>query len=154
MCSERMWEAVADSLFPELDISDIGEVELTESVVSATKWTYVIDYRNRRAVLTEDGYPKKTGSYAEYLVQTALKILNTERFRYVLYGEEVGVERSEWSTWEDVEIKRDMEEALTAHTEIVRAEVRSMVREGQDMHLRILITGLAGQVELEEAISV
>jgi hypothetical protein len=149
-----MWEAVADSLFPELDISDIGEVELTESVVSATKWTYVIDYRNRRAVLTEDGLPKKTGSYAEYLVQTTLKILNTERFRYVLYGEEVGVERSEWSTWEDVEIKRDMEEALTAHTEIVRAEVRSMMREGQEMHLYILITGLAGQVELEEAISV
>lgn len=64
------------------------------------------------------------------------------------------MERSEWSTWEDVEIKRDMEEALTAHTEIVRAEVRSMIREGQEMHLRILITGLAGQVELEEAISV
>ncbi|KTD88221.1 phage portal protein [Paenibacillus etheri] len=113
-----------------------------------------MDYRNRRAVLTEDGHPKKTGSYAEYLVQTALKVLNTERFRYVLYGEEVGVERSEWSTWEDVEIKRDMEEALTAHTEIVRAEVRSMMRAGQEMHLRILITGLAGQVELEEAISV
>lgn len=141
-------------MFPELDISDIGEVELTESVVSATKWTYLIDYRNRRAVLTEDGYPKKTSTYEEYLVQTALKILNTERFRYVLYGEEVGVEGSEWSAWEDVEIKRDMEEALTAHTEIVRAEVRSMIREGQEMHLNILITGLAGQAELEEVISV
>ncbi|GGF82625.1 hypothetical protein GCM10010912_29670 [Paenibacillus albidus] len=143
-----------DSLFPDLDISDIGEVELTESVLSATKWTYVIDYRNRSAVLTEDGYPKKTSTYEEYLIQTALKLLNTERFRYVLYGEEVGVERSEWSTWEDIEIKRDMEEALTAHTEIVRAEVRSMVREGQEMHLSILITGLVGQAEMEEAISV
>lgn len=153
MCSERMWAVVADSLFPDLDISDIGEVELAESVVSANKWTYVIDYRNRRAVLTEDGHPKKTSSYAEYLVQAALKILNTERFRHVLYGEEVGVERSEWSSWEDVEIKRDMEEALAAHTEIVRAEVRSMLREGHEMHLYILITGLAGQVELEEVIS-
>lgn len=145
---------MADSLFPELDISDIGEVELTESVVSANKWTYVIDYRNRRAVLTEEGYPLKTKSYKEYLIQTALKILNTERFRHVLYGEEVGVERSEWSSWEDVEIKRDMEEALTAHTEIVRAEVRSMLRKGLEMYLHILITGLAGQVELEEVISV
>ncbi|ASA26337.1 phage portal protein [Paenibacillus donghaensis] len=114
----------------------------------------MIDYRNRRAVLTEDGHPKKTSTYEEYLIQTALKILNTERFRYVLYGEEVGVERSEWSAWEDVEIKRDMEEALTSHMEIVRAEVRSMEREGQEMQLSILITGLAGQAELEETISV
>lgn len=143
-----------ESLFPDLDLSDLNEIELTESVVSETKWTYMIDFRNRRAILTDDGYPQKTSTYAEYLVQTALKILNTERFRYVLYGEEVGVERSEWSSWEDVEIKRDMEEALTAHTEIVRAEVKSMEREGQEMHLSILITGLAGQAELEETISV
>nr|WP_229522500.1 DUF2634 domain-containing protein [Paenibacillus monticola] len=126
---------------------------MTESVVSETKWTYMIDYRNRRAILNDEGYPQKTSTYAEYLVQTALKILNTERFRYVLYGEEVGVERSEWSSWENVEIKRDMEEALTAHMEIVRAEVKSIERDGQEMYLKIAITGLAGIVELEEAVS-
>ncbi|MRN56848.1 DUF2634 domain-containing protein [Paenibacillus sp. LC-T2] len=113
----------------------------------------MIDYRNRRAILNDEGYPQKTSTYAEYLVQTALKILNTERFRYVLYGEEVGVERSEWSSWENVEIKRDMEEALTAHMEIVRAEVKSIERDGQEMYLKIAITGLAGIVELEEAVS-
>lgn len=139
-------------MFPDFDLDGMGEIELVESVVSEKKWTYVIDYRNRRAVLTEDGYPKKTSTYAEYLIQTALKILNTERFRYVLYGGEVGVERSEWSAWENVEIKRDMEEALSAHPEIERAEVESMEQDGQEMHLRILITGLAGQAELEETI--
>lgn len=141
-------------MFPVLDLSDLEAVELTESVVSATKWTYIIDYRNRRAVLDDAGYPTKTRTYPEYLVQTALKILNTERFRYVLYGAEVGVERSEWSGWEDVEIKRDIEEALMAHTEIQRAEVRSMERTGQEMHLSIFLIGVAGNAELEEVIGI
>ncbi|MEK3943553.1 DUF2634 domain-containing protein [Paenibacillus sp. FSL H3-0310] len=148
-----MWETVVDSLFPDLDIADIGEVELAESVVSANKWTYVIDYRKRRTVLDDAGYPKKTTTYEEYLVQTALKILNTERFRYVVYGDEVGVERTEWFWWEDVEIKRDIEEALMAHAEIQRAEVRSMQRAGQEMLLNISLSGLAGIAELEEGIS-
>ncbi|WP_418027031.1 DUF2634 domain-containing protein [Paenibacillus sp. JJ1722] len=141
-----------ESLFPDLDLSELDEVELTETVASETKWTYVIDYRTRQMATTDDGRPKKTSTYAEYLVQTALKVLNTERFQYVVYDEEIGVERSEWANWEDVEIKRDIEEALTAHAEISQAEVLSMERDGQSMHLRIKLTGLAGETELEEAI--
>ncbi|MNW69853.1 hypothetical protein D3C74_489660 [compost metagenome] len=66
----------------------------------------------------------------------------------------MGVERSEWPAWEDVEIKRDIEEALMAHAEIQRAEVKSMQRSGQEMLLNISLSGLAGNAELEEAISV
>ncbi|MEK5376554.1 DUF2634 domain-containing protein [Paenibacillus sp. FSL P2-0173] len=141
-----------ESLFPDMDLAGLDEVELTETVASETKWTYVIDYRTRQMATTDDGRPKKTATYGEYLVQTALKILNTERFQYVVYDEEIGVERSEWANWEDVEIKRDIEEALTAHAEISQAEVLSMERDGQNMYLRIKLTGLAGEVELEEAI--
>ncbi|MDT8979972.1 DUF2634 domain-containing protein [Paenibacillus sp. chi10] len=139
-----------ETLFPEMDFSDISEVELTETVSSETKWTYMIDYRNRCAVLTDEGLPRKTRTYEEYLIQTAMKILNTERFRYVVYGEDIGVQRSEWPGWEDVEIQRDIEEALTAHVEIQQAEVLSMTREGQDLHLRVKLTGLAGTTVLEE----
>ncbi|MFW9331757.1 DUF2634 domain-containing protein [Paenibacillus polymyxa] len=141
-----------ETLFPDLDLSTLDEVELTETVASETKWTYVIDYRTRQMATTDDGRPKKTATYAEYLVQTALKILNTERFQYVVYDEEIGVERSEWANWEDVEIKRDIEEALTAHAEISKSEVLSMERDSQNMYLRIILTGLAGETELEEAI--
>ncbi|MEK4732788.1 DUF2634 domain-containing protein [Paenibacillus sp. FSL L8-0641] len=141
-----------ESLFPDLDLSELDEVELAETVASETKWTYVIDYRIRQMAINDDGRPKKTATYGEYLVQTALKILNTERFQYVVYDEEIGVERSEWANWEDVEIKRDIEEALAAHTEISQAEVLSMERDGQNMYLRIKLTGLAGETELEEAI--
>ncbi|WP_318627278.1 DUF2634 domain-containing protein [Paenibacillus polymyxa] len=141
-----------ESLFPDLDLSELDEVELAETVASETKWTYVIDYRIRQMAINDDGRPKKTATYGEYLVQTALKILNTERFQYVVYDEEIGVERSEWANWEDVEIKRDIEEALTAHAEISKSEVLSMERDGQNMYLRIKLTGLAGETELEEAI--
>ncbi|WP_342356825.1 DUF2634 domain-containing protein [Paenibacillus alvei] len=140
------------TLFPEMDLSDIDEVELTETVPSSSKWTYTIDYRNRCAVLTDEGLPRKTSNYEEYLIQTAMKILNTERFQYVIYGEDIGVQRSEWPGWEDIEIQRDIEEALTAHVEIQQAEVLSIVRDGQDMHLRIKLTGLAGTTVLEEMI--
>lgn len=140
------------TLFPEMDLSDIDEVELTETVPSETKWTYMIDYRNRCAVLTDEGLPRKTSTYEEYLIQTAMKILNTERFQYVVYGENIGVQRSEWPGWEDVEIQRDIEEALTAHVEIQQAEVLSMERNGQDMHLKIKLTGLAGTTVMEETI--
>ncbi|MGR6764632.1 DUF2634 domain-containing protein [Paenibacillus sp. T2-29] len=142
-----------ESLFPDLDLSEVDEVELTEMVASETKWTYVIvDYRTRKMATTDDGRPKKTATYAEYLVQTALKILNTERFQYVVYDADIGVERSEWANWEDVEIKRDIEEALAAHTEISQAEVLSMERDSQNMYLKIKLTGLAGEAELKEAI--
>ncbi|AJS59197.1 DUF2634 domain-containing protein [Paenibacillus sp. IHBB 10380] len=144
---------VDEDFFPELDLSEVDEIELTESIDSATKWTYVIDYRNRRAAFTDDGRPRKTKSYEEYLVQTAMKILNTERFQYVVYGEDIGVEKSEWPSWEDAEIKRDIEEALTAHIEIEQAEVLSMQRVGRDMHLQISLTGLVGIALLEEEIT-
>ncbi|OAB34236.1 phage portal protein [Paenibacillus glacialis] len=111
-----------------------------------------MDWRNRRLELTDSGHPRKTQTYGEYLVQTAMKILNTERFQYVVYGEDIGVEKSEWPGWEDIEIKRDIEEALTAHTEIEQAEVLSMQRVGRDMYLQISLTGLVGTALLEEEI--
>lgn len=139
--------------FPELDLSEVEQIESTESVPSEKKWTYVIDWRNRRLELTDSGRPRKTQTYVEYLVQTAMKILNTERFQYVVYGEDIGVEKSEWPSWEDVEIKRDIKEALTAHIEIEQAEVLSMQRVGRDMHLQISLTGLVGIALLEEEIT-
>ncbi|GIO84524.1 hypothetical protein J25TS5_14560 [Paenibacillus faecis] len=143
------------SLYPDpVDLEGLDEVDLVESVPSESKWTYVIDYRTRHLLTNEDGTPKRTASYAEYLVQTALKILNTERFQYVVYDGDVGVEKSEWKNWTDEEITRDIEEALSAHAEITKAEVQSLIREGQSLHLAINLTGLAGTAELEEDISI
>ncbi|MCM3699185.1 DUF2634 domain-containing protein [Paenibacillus macerans] len=143
------------SLFPDpVDLEGLDEVDLVESVPSESKWTYVIDYRIRQLVTNDDGMPKRTTSYAEYLVQTALKILNTERFQYVVYDGDVGVEKSEWKNWTDEEITRDIEEALAAHAEITKTEVQSLVREGQNLRLVIDLTGLAGTAELEEDISI
>lgn len=140
------------SLFPEMNLIDMEETEIYEGAASNEKWTYMLDFRNRCAVVDEDGRPRKTKTYVEFLIQTAMKILNTERFQYVVYSEDIGVEKSEWPGWEDVEIKRDMEEALTAHPEIQRAEVLSIERDAHEVYVRIHLVGLAGTAEIEEAI--
>lgn len=140
------------SLFPEMNLIDMEETEIYEGAASNEKWTYMLDFRNRCAVVDEDGRPRKTKTYAEFLIQTAMKILNTERFQYVVYSGDIGVEKSEWPGWEDVEIKRDMEEALTAHPEIQRAEVLSIERDAHEVYVRIHLVGFAGTAEVEEAI--
>lgn len=48
-----------ESLFPDLDLSELDEVELAETVASETKWTYVIDYRIRQMAINDDGRPKR-----------------------------------------------------------------------------------------------
>ncbi|MBU5356150.1 DUF2634 domain-containing protein [Paenibacillus barcinonensis] len=135
-----------------MDLEEVDVTDLVDNIPSASKWTYKMDYRNRRAVLDEAGRPIRTTSYEEFLVETAMKIICTERFQYVVYGSDIGVEKSEWPGWEDTEIIRDIEEALTAHPEIEQAEVTSMVRVDRGMDLTIQITGLAGAAELNEVI--
>ncbi|MEW4368636.1 DUF2634 domain-containing protein [Paenibacillus kandeliae] len=138
-----------DTLFPtDLDLTDIADDELIDQIESADKWTYKYDYLNRKMLLTESGQPIRTTTYEEYLQEVALKILNTERFQYAVYDEEYGVERSEWSGWEDVEVTRDIEEALAAHNEIIQAEVIGLDRRPPKCFVSIKIEGLAGSIEL------
>lgn len=141
-----------ESMFPEMELEEVDVTDLVDNISSETKWTYKMDYRNRRAVLDEYGRPVRTTSYEEFLVETAMKILCTERFQYVVYGADVGVEKSEWQGWEDAEITRDIEEALAAHPEIEQAEVTSMVRADRGMDLTIQIVGLVGTAEVNEVI--
>lgn len=143
-----------ETLFPEMELDEVDVTDLVDSIPSATKWTYKIDYRNRRAVLDEFGRPVRTETYEEYLVETAMKILCTERFQYVVYSSDMGVEKSEWPGWEDHEIIRDIEEALTAHPEIEEAEVKSVTRVDRGMDLTVFITGLVGNAELNEVIEI
>ncbi len=145
-----------ETLFPDdLDLTDISEDELVPEARSAEKWTYKYDFLNRRMLLTDTGQPIRTATYQEYLREVALKILNTERFQYIVYDEEYGVERSEWAAWDNADVARDMEEALTAHSEIDRAEVTELTRQPPRCFVSIKITALAGEIELinEELVS-
>lgn len=136
-------------MFPVMEFNDLEGLNDIDGIPSEEKWTYVIDFEKRCLVIGDDGRPLQTKTYEEYLVQTAMRILNTERFHYVIFDEDVGVERSEWPHWENVEIKRDTEEALEAHSEIEQAEVLEMTREGNKMRMRIRIIGISGTVEME-----
>lgn len=138
-----------ETLFPEdLDLTDIADEGLIPEARSAEKWTYKYDYLNRRMLLTDTGKPIRTATYQEYLREVALKILNTERFQYIVYDEEYGVERSEWAAWDNADVARDMEEALTAHSEIERAEVTELTRRPPRCFVSIKLEGLAGEIEL------
>jgi hypothetical protein len=152
---EGMWNMMADEpiqMFPEIDLTDLEEQTIYDDPVSEEKWTYMIDFKNRSMMKDEDGRPLKTQTYAEYLIQTAMSILNTERFQYAIYSENIGVQKSEWPGWEDIEIKRDMEEALMVHTEIEQADVLSMERNGHEVHVRIKLVGRAGTTEMEATV--
>lgn len=81
-----------ETLFPAMDLEEVDVTDLVDNIPSASKWTYKMDYRNRRAVLDEAGRPIRTTSYEEFLVETAMKIICTERFQYVVYGSDIGVE--------------------------------------------------------------
>ncbi|ERI04908.1 DUF2634 domain-containing protein [Aneurinibacillus aneurinilyticus] len=137
------------SLFPDMDFSDIEDIGNIEGIPSEKKWTYVIDFEKRCLVLEDDGRPRKTKTYKEYVIQTAMRILNTERFQYVIFDEAIGVEKSEWPAWEDIEIKRDAEEALEAHSEIEKAEVLHMERIENKLRMGIRIVGVSATVEVE-----
>jgi hypothetical protein len=137
------------SLFPDLPEVELIEEELDPSLPSSEKWTYMFDFSTRRLMVDANGRPLKTSSYEEYLVQVASKIINTERFYYPIYDEVIGVEKSEWSNWEDTDISDDIKEALEAHSEIEVAEVREIIRETDKMRLVIFIQGLSGDVETE-----
>lgn len=146
-----MWSMMADEsqVFPDMNFEDLNDIDQFEGMPSEQKWTYMIDFEKRRLLLDEDGRPKKTETYEEYLIQICTIILNTERFQYVIYDGEIGVEKSEWPAWEDLEIKRDIEEALEVHSEIVKAEVLAMERAENKMHISVRLTGLSGMVETE-----
>ena len=136
-------------MFPQIDLTGLDETIESEQLPSSQKWTYVIDFEKRRLVIDDDGRPKKTRTYQEYLLEIAKKILNTERFQYAIYDEEIGVERSEWSRWSDIEIKRDIQEALQAHNEITSAEVLEIRREEKRSVIFLRITGIEGDTETE-----
>ncbi|WP_096466642.1 DUF2634 domain-containing protein [Aneurinibacillus soli] len=136
-------------MFPTFDLSDLESLDEIDGMPSEEKWSYVMDFEQRKLMRDTDGQLLRTKTYEEYLVQVAMRILNTERFRHGIYDEEIGVERSEWPGWSDIEIKRDIEEALEAHMEIEKADVKQLTRGGSVVYATIKITGAAGAVEWE-----
>lgn len=141
-------------MFPEMDFTGLDEETLEDGgLPSSEKWTYVIDYKRRRIVTGDDRRPKRTRTYREYIEEVAKKILNTERFRYFIYDDTIGVEKSEWSTWEDGDIRRDIEEALVVHGEIERAEVLDITREPKRMLISLKIIGKEEIVETEVGVA-
>jgi len=127
---------------------------VTQSSDTPIPWTYKFDWEAKQLAQGADGRYLRTSTYAEYLEETAKKILNTRRFRYAIYSDRYGVDfpykfgvmRSAISL---PVIKREIEEALEAHSEIERAEVVDIRFEGNRVVVSLEILGIRGSTRTE-----
>lgn len=138
-------------MFPELSGD---ESRLVQSPDNPIPWTYKFDWRTKQLMRGPDGRYLRTTTYAEYLEETAKKILNTRRFRYSIYSENYGVDylsdigrmRSGISL---ATIKSQAQEALEAHSEIDRAEVIDIRFESNRVIFSLKIEGVRGTTRTE-----
>lgn len=138
-------------MFPELSGD---ESQLVQSPDNPIPWTYKFDWRTKQMVKGPDGRYLRTTTYAEYLEETAKKILNTRRFRYAIYSERYGVDflyevGRMPSGISLATIKTQAEEALEAHSEIERAEVTDIRFEGNRVIFSLEIEGVRGKTRTE-----
>lgn len=138
-------------MFPELNGD---ETQLVQSPDSPIPWTYKFNWQTKQLMRGPDGRYLHTTTYAEYLEETAKKILNTRRFRYAIYSERYGVDflyevgrmRSGISL---ATIKTQAQEALEDHSEIERAEVIDIRFEGNRVIFLLEIEGIRGTTRTE-----
>lgn len=138
-------------MFPELTGD---ESQLVQSPDNPIPWTYKIDWQTKQLMQGPDGRYLRTATYAEYLEETAKKILNTRRFRYAIYSERYGVDflyevGRMPSGMSLAVIKTQAEEALEAHSEIERAEVTDIRLEGSRIIFALEIEGTRGTTRTE-----
>lgn len=138
-------------MFPELTGD---ESQLVQSPDNPIPWTYKFDWQTKQFERGPDGRYLRTTSYAEYLAETAKKILNTRRFRYAIYSERYGVdflyETGRMPSGISLAVvKTQAQEALEAHSEIERAEVTDIKYEGNRVIFSLEIEGIRGTTRTE-----
>ncbi|EJL22475.1 DUF2634 domain-containing protein [Brevibacillus sp. BC25] len=138
-------------MFPELNGN---ETQLVQSPDNPIPWTYKFDWTTKQLQQGPDGRYLRTTTYAEYLEETAKKILNTRRFRYEIYSERYGVDflyetgrmRSGISL---PAIKMQAQEALEAHSEVERSEVVDIRFEDNRVIFSLEMEGTRGTTRTE-----
>lgn len=131
-----------------------GEASLLADTVRPVPWTYRFDWTTRQLRQGPDGRFLRTETYAEYLEEIAKKLLNTRRFRYAIYTERIGVDfLSEIGRLQSgislAVIRAQAEEALEAHSEIERAQVRDIQVDGKRITFFLELTGSRGSTRTE-----
>ncbi|MGG0755079.1 DUF2634 domain-containing protein [Brevibacillus laterosporus] len=117
-----------------------------------TPWTYKMDWSTRHLVKGTDGRYVKTSTYAEYLEEIAKKILHTKRFQYAIYSDRIGVDFFEHigelpKHVPLAVVKREVEDALEAHSEIEGAEVTDISEKESRVAFAVQIEGKRGKTK-------
>ncbi|MGG3873230.1 DUF2634 domain-containing protein [Brevibacillus laterosporus] len=117
-----------------------------------TPWAFKMDWSTRQLIKGADGRHVKTSNYAEYLEEIAKKILHTKRFQYKIYTDRVGVDFFEHigELPKNVPlaiIRREVEDALEAHSEIEGAEVTDINQKENRVAFTVQIEGVRGKTK-------
>lgn len=139
-------------MFPVFEEEETALMETEQE--SPMPWTYKFDWSTYQLKKGLDGRYMKTETYAEYLEETAKKILNTKRFQYAIYTENYGVDYFDniGHLPKNVQlllIKNEAEEALEAHNEIEKADVQDIQFRNKGIWFSIEIEGVRGKTKVE-----
>ena len=93
----------------------------------------------------------------EAMKQLIYKILNTERYQYVIYSRNFGVELldlfGESASYVMPEIKRRVTEALTADSRITACEGFEFKVSGRQIHTTFTAVTIFGNIPIEKAVN-
>lgn len=135
-------------MIPKIDNISIGE-EI--QIVEEPTFTYGIDFENNRIVKNIDGL--------EAMEQAIYLILNTERYRYLIYDWNYGVELSDLFGKDKVyiysELKRRIKEALMTDNRIT--DVTNFEFENPDrdtIHVKFTVHTIFGDIETSREVCV
>lgn len=94
----------------------------------------------------------------EAMKQAIYKILNTERYQYIIYSWNYGIETvdlfGEPITYVYLELKRRIKEALTQDSRIVSVDAFSFKVDKGKVHVIFTVHSIFGDVEAERAVDI
>lgn len=94
----------------------------------------------------------------EAMIQTVYKILNTERYQYIIYSWDFGIETidlyGEPDTYVCPELERRITEALTQDSRILYVDAFSFDINKGEIHVTFTVHTIYGDFEAEKAVNV
>lgn len=134
-------------MIPKNDFETIiGDIE--KNSLTYKNKTYKIDFKNK----TISGYIDEL----EAVKQTIYSILNSERYEYLIYSFDYGVELQdligEDMLYVKADIHRRVEEALKQDDRVVSVDNPQITAEGDYLYYRATVTTIYGDLEVKKEV--
>lgn len=125
-----------------------GFIDSLQPSVEYRNKTYRIDNHNKNISGFVDG--------VEALKQTIYGILNTERYEYLIYSFDYGVELQsligEDMEYVKIDIHRRIEEALKQDNRILSVDKPEIISEGDTLTYKAVVNSIYGDINIEKEV--